>query len=180
MTSTNDSITERIHASDPEAALTQVDGRWVLTMRRRLPHPVERVWPMLVDPTQLARWSPVVPDRPLDAPGAATAQESPAAAVVDAEVLVVEAPRVLVHHWAGHVLRWTLEPVDGGSDLTLEHTVDEHDRWASFAAGWHICLAVLGAVLAGDDVDRVVGPRAEAYGWAHLKVRYASAATPSH
>jgi hypothetical protein len=51
------------------ASLTEADGRWVLTMTRELAHPPERVWPMLTDPEQLSRWSPVVPDRPLTSAG---------------------------------------------------------------------------------------------------------------
>jgi hypothetical protein len=41
-----------------------------------------------------------------------------------------------------------------------------------FAAGWHICLAVLAAVLDDHDVDRVVGSRANDYGWSALRERY--------
>jgi uncharacterized protein YndB with AHSA1/START domain len=158
-----------------DATLEKTDGRWVLTMSRDLRHPVERVWPMLTEPERLAQWSPVVPDRPFTTVGPATAQEQPAAPRVDAEVLVCEPPRELVHRWGDQLLRWTLEPTPEGSRLTLAHTFDERDGGAVFAAGWHICLATLAARLDGHDVTRVVGEDATAYGWDDLRGRYDAA-----
>jgi hypothetical protein len=59
-----------------------------------------------------------------------------------------------------------------GSRLTLEHTFEERPDSGMFATGWHICLAVLTAVLDGHDVNRVVGSRASDYGWSALRDRY--------
>lgn len=168
-------VHELVAATPPQAALTRESGRWVLTMRRVLPHPVERVWPMLVEPARLARWSPVVPDRALDSVGPATTRQSPDEAAVDADVLLSDRPRELVHRWGDHVLRWTLEPADGGTRLTLEHTFDTRGDRGSFGAGWHLCLAVLTGVLAGRDVERVVGARAFDHGFAALRDRYEAA-----
>jgi hypothetical protein len=68
--------------------------------------------------------------------------------------------------------RWTLTPTRDGSRLTLENTFDERADRGMHAAGWHLCLAVLAAVLDGHDVDRVVGSRANDYGWSALRDRY--------
>jgi uncharacterized protein YndB with AHSA1/START domain len=175
MTDTTDPVTVYIAAPGGEVSLTEVAGRWVLTMTRDLPHPVDRVWPKLTEPHQLATWSPVVPDRPLTSVGPATSRETPQADGVDAEVLVSDPPHELVHRWGGHLLRWTLAPTATGSRLTLEHTFDERAERGMYAAGWHICLAVLAAGLDGHDVDRVVGARATDHGWPDLRERYDSA-----
>jgi uncharacterized protein YndB with AHSA1/START domain len=127
---------------------------------------------MLVEPDQLVRWSPIVPDRTLDSPGPATTREQPTDEPVDAEVLVSNPPYELVHRWGAHQLRWTLEPIDQGTRLVLAHAFDTHDQRGAFAAGWHICLAVLTGVLDGDPVERVVGERALECGWLPLKERY--------
>jgi uncharacterized protein YndB with AHSA1/START domain len=173
MPETNDRVRAEIAARAAEAILTEVAGRWVLTMTRALRHPSERVWPYLTEPGQLGRWSPVVPDRALTSVGPATSRETPEQNPVDAEVLVCDPPRELVHRWGRHLLRWTLAPTPTGSRLRLEHTFDERAELGSYGAGWHICLAVLTASLDGYEVERVVGMRALDYGWSGLNERYA-------
>ncbi|HEY2286273.1 MAG TPA: SRPBCC family protein [Streptosporangiaceae bacterium] len=171
-TATTDLVTAQIAADPAQAALTEADGRWVLTMTRELAHPPERVWPMLTQPEQLSRWSPVVPDRPLTSPGPALARENPGDPAVDVTVVSCDPPRELVHHWGGHLLRWVVTPVAGGSRLTLEQTFDQPADAAMYAAGWHLCLAVLILAGRGPDVDRIVGERARDFGWAQLRDRY--------
>jgi uncharacterized protein YndB with AHSA1/START domain len=155
-----------------DATLTLVAGGWVLTMTRELAHEVGRVWAKLTEPEELRKWSPVVPDRPLTSPGRASARERPDLEAVDAEVLVSDRPRELVHRWGPHVLRWTLAPTAEGCRLTLEQTFDDAAQRGSFAAGWHLCLAVLAALLDGHTVERVVGSRALDYNWRTLEARY--------
>jgi hypothetical protein len=96
MPETNDRVRAEIAARAAEAILTEVAGRWVLTMTRALRHPSERVWPYLTEPGQLGRWSPVVPDRALTSVGPATSRETPEQNPVDAEVLVSLALRFSV------------------------------------------------------------------------------------
>lgn len=172
MSDTTDSVMSNIESQPAEATLQEAEGRWVLTMTRVFPHPVERLWQMLTEPELLQRWSPVVPDRPLTHPGAATSRETPEAPVVDAEVLIADAPRELVHRWGSHLLRWTLSQSPEGCRLTLAHTFEEPEQRGSYAAGWHICLGVLRAVVDGQPTERVVGERSLQYGWSGLKERY--------
>ncbi|MEV7229521.1 SRPBCC family protein [Polymorphospora sp. NPDC051019] len=169
---TDPTVTARIDDDATGATLAEVAGRWVLTMTRALPHPVDRVWPKLTEPDQLRTWSPVGPDRPLDSVGPATSRETPQDDPEDAEVLVCDPPRELVHRWGSHLLRWTLAPTPDGSLLTLEHTFDEHPGRGMYAAGWHVALAVLATVFDGHEVDRVVGEAAREYGWSTLRQRY--------
>jgi uncharacterized protein YndB with AHSA1/START domain len=104
-------------------------------MTRTLRHPRERVWAYLTDPRLLSEWSPLVPDRPLTSVGPATARETPEHSPFDAEVLVSDPPRELVHRWGGQVLRCTLAPTPTGSQLTLQHTFDDRNENGSYGAG---------------------------------------------
>lgn len=174
MPDVNDAVRAEIGVHDADATLTQVADRWVFTLTRELRHSSERVWPYLTEPHLLGRWSPVVPDRALTALGPATSCETPDADGVDAEVLVADPPCELVHRWGTHLLRWTLARTASGSRLTLEHTFDEQSQLGGYGAGWHICLAVLVCVLDGLEVERVVGNRANDYGWSELSDRYAA------
>jgi uncharacterized protein YndB with AHSA1/START domain len=172
-------ITHEIEAAPVAATLTHHEGRWVLGIERHLRHARERVWRMLTQPDQLARWSPVVPDRPLDSVGPATARENPEDEPVDATVLVCEPPVELVHRSGDHILRWTLVEEPDGTLLTLEQTFDDREYAAALGAGWHICLATLAANEGGpDQPERVVGDLAYDYGWEKLRDGYGEALNP--
>ena len=169
-------ITHEVDAQPIAATLSKTDSdRWVLTMVRELPHPAESVWPKLTEPDQLATWSPVVPDRPLTIVGPAQTREQPEQEWIDAEVLVSDPPRELVHRWGPHQLRWRLTQIPAGTRLTLEQTFDDEIEAPSYGAGWHLVLAVLAVRLAGHHVERVVGSRALDFGWQSLNERYTAA-----
>jgi uncharacterized protein YndB with AHSA1/START domain len=162
-----------VETAPVEARLEERDGRWVLTMERALAADPARVWAMITDPERAARWSPCVPDRPLTSVGPATARENPSDEPMDAEVLEVDPPRLLVHRWDAHLLRWSITPDGDGSILRLEHAFDVRSEASEYGAGWHICLAVLTAQVSGHETGRVTGDRARDYGWPELNERYA-------
>lgn len=101
-----------------------------ITVEAVYPHPPERVWRALTDPDQLESWlmendfEPRVGHR-------FRFREEPRPGwrgIVDCEVLEVEEPRRLSYSWRGReegeptVVTFTLEPVEGGTRLRLEHT----------------------------------------------------------
>jgi uncharacterized protein YndB with AHSA1/START domain len=132
-----------------QGTLENRDGAWVLTMDRDLAHPPERVWPWLTDPDRLRQWSPIVPDRALDSAGPCQARENPDDDPLAGDVIAVDPPHELVHRWGDDVVRRRLAPTGGGCRLTLEQTMRDRDHVAMNAAGWHICLDVLHAVMNG-------------------------------
>jgi uncharacterized protein YndB with AHSA1/START domain len=92
------------------------------------PHPPQRVWRALTDPALIARWlmqndfAPTVGHkfrfRMPPQPGFD--------GIVHCEVLEADPPRRLAYSWRGgpidtHV-QYTLEPLEGGTRLRLEHT----------------------------------------------------------
>ena len=172
MNEPTDPRTEAEVEVDPGATLAQDDGgRWVLTMHRDLRHDPDRVWRMVTEPDQLARWSPIVPDRPLTSVGPATSRENPGEEPVDAEVLHVEPGREVVHRWGAALVRWTLTPLDDGTRLELHQTFDDRSLAASYSAGWRVCLASLAASHEAP-VERACGSRALDYGWQRLHDDY--------
>ncbi|WP_309104327.1 SRPBCC domain-containing protein [Microbacterium sp.] len=155
-----------------EIRLEHDESDWTLVMRRRFPHTPARLWQMITEPELLARWSPVVPDRPLDSPGPATCREKPEDEPLDAEVLIADRPRKLVHRWDAEILSWTITSGDDGTTLELRQSLGDHPRASQYAAGWHLCLARLAVEDDGFDHERVVGGRAWAYGCGDLIERY--------
>ena len=84
-----------------------------------------------------------------------------------------DAPRLLEFNWGGQDIRWQLEPLSGGTRLTLWHNIDRRFI-AMGAAGWHICLDVLDRLLDGDRMGRIVGMDAMKFdGWQRLNAEYA-------
>jgi uncharacterized protein YndB with AHSA1/START domain len=157
-----------------QGTLENRDGRWVLTLERDFAHPVDRVWPWLVEPDRLRRWSPIVPDKPFDEVGPRQVRENPGDQPVTGDVIAVDPPHELVHRWGDDdVVRWRLEPTATGCRLTLEQSMRDRDPAAMNAAGWHVCFDVLTDVLKGADRPRAVGQDAMAAGWEPLRDRYA-------
>jgi uncharacterized protein YndB with AHSA1/START domain len=172
----DETIAAQIHAP-VEVLLEHGESQWTLVMRRHFPHSPQKLWQMITDPERLARWSPVVPNRPLTEPGPATCREEADSDPLNAEVLIADAPRRLVHRWGSELLAWTINPVKGGATLELRHTLTDRSQASQFAAGWQVCL---GRLAAEDDRirrERVVGERARDYRCQELLERYETALT---
>jgi uncharacterized protein YndB with AHSA1/START domain len=147
---------------------------WTLVLVRELRHPPEKVWRALTDPDQLSQWAPFDTDRSLATAGTAklTTVGAPAPMVSESTVKRAEAPRLLEHTWGGFEMRWELEPLGGGTRLTLWHNI-VRDYIAMGAAGWHVCFDVLERMLDGEPIGRIVGPDAMKFdGWQRLFAEY--------
>lgn len=171
-------MSSREYVPGPAAgAKVRKDGeRWTLVLVRDLRHPPARVWQALTDPAHLSAWAPFDADRDLGAVGPVTLSTvgAPTPQVSASAVKRAEAPRVLEYTWGDGELRWELEPVAGGTRLTLWHGIDR--RFVSWgAAGWHVCLDVLDRRLAGQPMERIVGADAlKLAGWQRLVGEYAA------
>lgn len=119
-------------------------------------------------PEVLAQWSPIVPDGPLTEIGPHTARESEGDESVDCRVFDVAFGFAVGHMWGDLEVRWSVEP----GRINLQTDVPEGGTAAELAAGWHICLAVLEARLAGEDQARIVGADARQHGFEELREHY--------
>jgi uncharacterized protein YndB with AHSA1/START domain len=149
---------------------------WTLVLVRDLRHPPVKVWDAITDPEQLREWAPFDSDRNLGAAGTTaklTTVGAPTPYVSETQVKRAEAHKVLEYSWGGGDLRWELEPLAGGTRLTLWANIDR--RYISMgASGWHICLDVLDRLLAGQPIGRIAGSDAmKVDGWQRLNSEYA-------
>jgi uncharacterized protein YndB with AHSA1/START domain len=152
------------------------DGTWTVTFVRDLGHPPDHVWSALVRADELPKWAPFEADRDLDTTGTATLTmvDGNLREAMTSEVRVVEPPTRLEYTWGDDLLVWDLSPTAAGTRLTLRHTVQGKDWMPKVAAGWHLCLVVADHVLAGDEVQPIVGDDSMRYGWQDLHDAYAS------
>lgn len=157
-----------------EGAQIQKDGdKWTLILVRDIRHPPAKVWQALTDPAQLREWAPFDADKSLATVGSVSLSTVGTPQVSESIVKRAEAPRLLEYSWGGNDLRWELEPIGGGTRLTLSHNIDRSFiSWG--AAGWHICFDVLERLLGEEPIGRIVGPEVMKFtGWQRLTAEYA-------
>ncbi|NRQ40794.1 toxin-antitoxin system toxin subunit, partial [Nonomuraea sp. NN258] len=65
----------------------------------------------------------------------------------DGRITHHDEPHLFAHTWGDDELRWEIQPDGDGSILTLTHTFTDRHGAASFASGWHTCIAALAAHL---------------------------------
>ncbi len=147
---------------DDYAKLTKPD---TLTVERRLPGPVERIWAYLTESEKRARWLAAGPmglfaggavtlefhHNELSEPGD-TAPEYHAdaeGAVLKGTVTRCEAPHLLAFTWGegGSEVTFELTPEDNQVRLRITHQRLTGMQKTSVATGWHTHLAILVAEL---------------------------------
>ena len=152
------------------------DGvKWTLVLVRELRHPPAKVWTALTDPEHLREWAPFDSDRNLGTVGPAKLSTvgAPTPHVTETRVTRADAPRSLEFNWGGGDIRWELEPLGGGTRLTLWANINR-GYISMGAAGWHIAFDVLDRLLAGQPIGRITGPDAmKVSGWQRLHAEYA-------
>lgn len=151
------------------------DGeRWTLILVRELRHPPAKVWKALTDPDELREWAPYDSNRNLGTVGLATLTTvgAPVPHVTETQVRRADPPKVLEFGWGAQDIRWELEPLGGGTRLTLWHNIPR-PYIAMGAAGWHICFDVMDRALSGQPMGRMVGPPTmKVGGWQRLNAEY--------
>jgi uncharacterized protein YndB with AHSA1/START domain len=160
------------------AQVQKNDGdKWALVLVRELRHSPEKVWQALTDPAQLREWAPFDASGSLGAAGntvTLTTVGAPGPHVTETTVTRADAASVLEYSWGGNEMRWQLEPLGGGTRLTLWTNIDRR-YIAMGAAGWHLCFDVLDQFLAGAPIGRMVGPEVMKFaGWQRLHAEYAT------
>jgi uncharacterized protein YndB with AHSA1/START domain len=178
------SRTSYVPGSASGAEVRKEGEEWTLILVRDLQHSPAKVWQALTDPAQLREWAPFDADKNLATAGPVKLSTvgAPTPQVSETTVKCAEEPRLLEYGWGGGDLRWQLEPIGGGTRLTLWHNINRRFiAWG--AAGWHICFDVLDRHLAGEPIGRIVGSDALKFeGWQRLTSEYAKqfgAETPS-
>ena len=167
---------ENYEPGPADIAHVDKDGdRWTLVLVKQLRHSPARVWDALTDPAQLREWAPFDADGHLGHAGAAvnlTTVGAPGPHVTEARVTRADRPESLEYNWGDFNMRWQLEPVNGGTKLTLWTNIDRK-YMAMGAAGWQICFEVLDHLLDGTPIGRTVGPAVmQVAGWRRLTADY--------
>ena len=155
--------------SDDLATFTRDDDHIDVRFERHYPRPVETVWSAITEPERLADWMGVSRVEPhvggrfdvmIDGPHPVTGR-----------VRVWQPPLVLELAWSNthapdSIIRFELEPVEGGSRLVFTHRRMPYVNSALMLPGWHAFLGKLGAMLDGEATS------AEPDGWRKMQQIY--------
>ena len=121
--------------------------------RRRLDHPTEAVWRMLVEPARVAQW--LAPGRiEPRAGGAVRLDFADSGTVIESEVSAFQDGRVVAFSWSkrgepDRPVRIEVAPDGASALLTLTVMTPDGEDPARAAAGWAAHLEMLEAALAG-------------------------------
>ena len=151
------------------AQIHKEGDKWTLILVRELRHSPEKVWRALTDPAHLREWAPFVVDADLGTAGRVHLTWVGNPTPQETTVTRADAPEVLEF---GDI-RWELEPLGGGTRVTLWHKIDRRFiTWG--AAGWHISFDVLDRLLNGTPITPIAGADAmKSEGWQRLVSEYA-------
>jgi uncharacterized protein YndB with AHSA1/START domain len=137
--------------TDDMGRLARRGDRWELTFDRRLPHPPEKVFAALTEPEHLAAWFPsaITGERAVGAKLRFEFRDGADGPPIEGEMLAWDPPRLVEFSWGDDTLRFELAPDGDGTRLTFVDTFAEGGKAARDAAGWHTCLDLLAAEVAG-------------------------------
>lgn len=137
------------HHDQPLGQVLRQGDKWGLRYERLLHHPPERVWRSLTESGDLRHWMPcdIVGERREGADidlvfwPDHVERYSIEEPVTHGQILTWDPHRVFEWTWDTDVLRWELEPVEGGTLLTLTTWLGKDvDVAKDAAAGYHVCL----------------------------------------
>jgi len=134
----------------------------------------------VTDPNQLAHWFPTTVDVDVRV-GAAMSLDFPNGGPdeMKGEVTELEPPRLFAFLWGDELLRFELEPADGGRAcrLRLTHFLPRSNEAARTAAGWHVCFDRLDQLVTTGAAEAPSSEPTEE--WLELYERYIEAGMPS-
>jgi uncharacterized protein YndB with AHSA1/START domain len=127
------------------------------------------VWSAVTEPEHLDMWFPTTIDgeRRAGAPLRFRHRDD-AAPPFDGEMLAFDPPSLMELRFGADVVRIEVQPAgDAETVLVLTHTFEELGKAARDGAGWHTCLDMLAASLAGAERPWSAGER-----WRDVRAGY--------
>ena len=122
-------------------------------LKRVFGHDRDAVWRMLTEPQALCQW--LAPGSiELRAEGAVRIDFADSGTTIESSVLQLDPPRLLEYSWSNgdepeRPLRWELDVVEGGTELTLTLRLPAAEDVAKACAGFDAHLEMLAAALEG-------------------------------
>lgn len=133
-------------------SLAEITEEYRVDIDRTYPYPVSAVWKAVTTGEDITAWMqyPATLERRL---GGRIFVDFNSEGSIDGMVCAWEPERVFAYTWGLSIVRWTLEPSDGGTHLHFTNSSVRPDIIMGFASGWHAFIDHLGPHLAGETVE---------------------------
>ena len=135
------------------ADIKQTEEGYIAHYERRIEQPVERVWAMLTDNRELAKWFQELrvgePSK-----GGCMKFDMGDGKFKALEIFEYSPFSVLAFDWFGDSVRFELQSVQDGCVVVFqERFTTITKQTAKDLAGWHVCLIVIESLLVGQQLD---------------------------
>lgn len=146
--------------------IEKTDDGYEATFERLLDHPPEKVWRAITDPEEIEKWFTRTELEPQEG-GRYVEHHDHVGMSMEGEVTRFEPPHAFEHTWWADPeqgipqasILWAIEPRETGSRLVVTYRFQTLEGAEGSMAGWHICLAVLEAVLDGEPPEDHTPPQ---------------------
>lgn len=135
------------------AVIEKAERGFNVQFERRMKHSASKVWSMLTENEQLAKWFPELSvDNLWDGGSMKFAMQD--GTYKEMEITELREQSVLEYTWGDDLVRFELYPMPEGSHLVLiEKVTTLTSHTPRDLAGWDVCLDVIEALLDGRTID---------------------------
>lgn len=134
------------------AEIQRLNDETVAEFHRDFPYPVTKVWEMLTDNDQLVKWFSELKIQEL-AEGGKLLFDMGDGSYEEMTITEVKIPTVWEFTWDENLVRFNLSENPTGTHLVLKEYIKEvTEHTARDIAGWHVCLDVIGMLLADESI----------------------------
>ena len=135
------------------AEIQQLNDETVVEFHRDFSYPVSKVWRILTDNDQLAKWFSELKIQELTE-GGKLIFDMGNGTYEEMTITEVKVPTVWEFTWDKSLVRFNLSENPNGTHLVLkEYVKDVTEHTARDVAGWHVCLDVIEKVLKDEPVQ---------------------------
>jgi len=143
-------------------ALAHIEPEFCIDIERKYSFPVDQVWAAVTTAEGISAWMKYEAslDRRL---GGRIFVDFKSEGNLEGTVCEWVPERVFAYTWGLSVVRWVLEPSEGGTRLRFTNSHVTSDILMGFSAGWHAFIDHLGAHLTGTTIEDRYGDLMKTY-----------------
>lgn len=135
------------------AEIQQANGETVAEFHRDFSNSIDTVWTMLTDNDHLVKWFSELKIQEL-AEGGKLFFDMGDGSYEEMTITEVKVPTVWEFTWDKNLIRFNLSENPEGTHLVLKEYMKEvTEHTARDIAGWHVCLDVIGLLLANEPIE---------------------------
>lgn len=133
------------------ASLIKNDNVFIATFERTFDQPVEKVWSVLTENNQLAKWMSHLEIKDMRKGGLIIFNHNDGSGnFIEMEITDYVEQSVIEFEWGNDIVRFEVHPTETGSVLLLKEFIkDLTDHTPKDLAGWHMCLNIFNDVVNG-------------------------------